>query len=190
MTLSDCRSELHDRLGGASFPPCPGTALYSLAYEFRGMAVSYQNDGDYFLESGDPVNALASWSYALGWLDAGGSLGILALPTCSRTWFFHPMELSDECREHLQEKVLRYERLLSMAIESAGSAPEIETVMGLASFRFRSVAFLFLTWGRSFLSHDLAPNALASFSYGHAWMDAGVRSGLFFIKGSRDLFTV
>jgi hypothetical protein len=190
MTLSACRSELYDRLEEVSFPASPGTALYSLAHEFHELAVSYRKDGDYFLDSGDPVNALASWSYALGWLDAGVSLGILTTTPCSGRWVFHPMELADECREHLQEKVHRYERLLSAAIDSAGTGPEEETVMGRASCRFRSIASLFLAWGRIFLEQGRAPNALASFSYGHAWMDAGIRSGLFFAKGSRDLFAL
>lgn len=190
MTLSDCRSELYDRMVGISFPASPGTALYSLAHEFHGMAISYRNDGDYFLASGDPVNAFASWSYGLGWLDAGISLGILAAPACSRRWFFSPVEMADECREHLLEKTHRYDRLLSAAIDSAGTGPEEDTVMRLASCRFRSAASIFLTWGRFFLDQDQAPNALASFSYGHAWMDSGVRSGLFFIQGSRDLFAV
>jgi hypothetical protein len=33
-------------------------------------------------------------------------------------------------------------------------------------------------------------NALAAFSYGHAWMDAGARIGLFDVPESGHLFTV
>ena len=33
-------------------------------------------------------------------------------------------------------------------------------------------------------------DALASFSYGHGWLDAGVTAGFFHILAERDLFTV
>ncbi len=36
-------------------------------------------------------------------------------------------------------------------------------------------------------SHE---DALASFSYGHGWLDAGVTAGFFRIVAQRDLFTV
>jgi len=40
------------------------------------MARSYYDDGKYFLEQGDMVNALACYSYGHAWLDAGVKLGI------------------------------------------------------------------------------------------------------------------
>jgi hypothetical protein len=44
------------------------------------MARSYLEDGRHFREAGDTVNALASFSYGHGWLDAGARLGVLSVP--------------------------------------------------------------------------------------------------------------
>lgn len=52
------------------------THLFNLALEFKEMANSYYYDGTYFMNQIDYVNALASFSYGYGWLDAGIRLGI------------------------------------------------------------------------------------------------------------------
>jgi len=57
-----------------------GTPLRETAEEYREMAVSYLEDGRHFRESGDPVNALAAFSYGYGWLDAGVRMGLFAVP--------------------------------------------------------------------------------------------------------------
>jgi hypothetical protein len=44
------------------------------------MAQSYLQDGRHFRASGDPVNALASFSYGYGWLDAGVRMGLFTVP--------------------------------------------------------------------------------------------------------------
>lgn len=44
------------------------------------MAESYLADGRHFREQGDLVNALASFSYGHGWLDAGARTGVLSVP--------------------------------------------------------------------------------------------------------------
>lgn len=44
------------------------------------MAASYLDDGRHFREEGDSVNALASFSYGHGWLDAGARMGVLSVP--------------------------------------------------------------------------------------------------------------
>ena len=44
--------------------------------------------------------------------------------------------------------------------------------------------------GRYFRAEDDPVNALASFSYGHAWLDAGARIGLFDVPSEGHLFTV
>ena len=61
-------------------PADEGTALAEGADECLEMARSYLEDGRHFRESGDPVNALASFSYGHGWLDAGARLGVLSVP--------------------------------------------------------------------------------------------------------------
>ena len=45
------------------------------------MAESYLEDGDHFLDEDDEVNALASYSYGHGWLDAGARLGLYDVET-------------------------------------------------------------------------------------------------------------
>lgn len=48
----------------------------------------------------------------------------------------------------------------------------------------------YLEDGRHFRAHDDPVNALAAFSYGHAWLDAGARIGLFDVPAAGELFTV
>ncbi|MGC8609800.1 MAG: DUF357 domain-containing protein [Thermoplasmata archaeon] len=50
--------------------------LFDIAIDFKRMAEDYTNDAFYFFEKGDYVNALASLSYAYGWIDAGARLGL------------------------------------------------------------------------------------------------------------------
>jgi hypothetical protein len=48
----------------------------------------------------------------------------------------------------------------------------------------------YLEDGRHFREEDDLVNALAAFSYGHAWLDAGARLGLFDVPTDGHLFTV
>jgi hypothetical protein len=48
----------------------------------------------------------------------------------------------------------------------------------------------YLEDGRHFREDDDPVNALAAFSYGHAWLDAGARIGLFEVPTDGELFTV
>ena len=54
-----------------------GTVLGDLAGKIRLMAHSYESDGLTFLASGDVVNALAAFWYALGWLHFGYAYGLI-----------------------------------------------------------------------------------------------------------------
>ena len=56
--------------------PIEASHMMAVAKDFKTMAESYYNDGLYFIEQGDYVNALASFSYGHAWLDAGAKLGI------------------------------------------------------------------------------------------------------------------
>jgi hypothetical protein len=67
-------------LDAAEIAPQEGTRLHEAALEYREMAESYLEDGRHFREQGDPVNALAAFSYGHGWLDAGARLGIFDVP--------------------------------------------------------------------------------------------------------------
>ncbi len=72
---------LAEALAAAEIAPQEGTPLYEAALEYREMAQSYLEDGRHFREQDDPVNALASFSYGHGWLDAGARIGIFEVPT-------------------------------------------------------------------------------------------------------------
>jgi hypothetical protein len=71
---------LADALAAATVAVPPGTPLGDAATEIEEMAVSYLDDGRHFRESDDPVNALASFSYGYGWLDAGVRMGLFEVP--------------------------------------------------------------------------------------------------------------
>lgn len=72
---------LADALDAAEPAAPAGTPLAEAADDCLEMARSYLDDGRHFRESGDPVNALASFSYGHGWLDAGARLGVLSVPS-------------------------------------------------------------------------------------------------------------
>ncbi|WIV68235.1 DUF357 domain-containing protein [Natrialbaceae archaeon AArc-T1-2] len=90
----------------------------------------------------------------------------------------------------LEEKTDRYETLLAEALEEATVAPPAGTPMAEAATECREMAASYLEDGRHFRSADDPVNALAAFSYGHAWLDAGARIGLFDVPTEGHLFTV
>jgi hypothetical protein len=90
----------------------------------------------------------------------------------------------------LTEKTHRYETLLAEAVETAEPVPPADTPLGTAATDFQEMAESYLEDGRHFLEEDDYVNALAAFSYGHAWLDAGARIGLFDVPREGELFTV
>jgi hypothetical protein len=70
---------LKKALQKAKFSSIPNSHMYEVAKDYYTMAEAYYKDGIYFLENGDPVNALASFSYGHAWLDAGAKLGVFAV---------------------------------------------------------------------------------------------------------------
>lgn len=90
----------------------------------------------------------------------------------------------------LEEKTDRYERLLAEALDVASVAPPEDTPMHDAALECEEMAASYLADGRHFRGNDDPVNALASFSYGHAWLDAGARVGLFDVPTDGHLFTV
>ena len=90
----------------------------------------------------------------------------------------------------LEEKTDRYENLLAEALNAAEIAPQTDTPMGEAAAECLEMAESYLADGRHFREDDDLVNALASFSYGHAWLDAGARVGLFEVPREGHLFTV
>lgn len=89
----------------------------------------------------------------------------------------------------LEEKTNRYERLLADALDAAEVAPPADTPLGEAAAEFEEMAQSYLDDGRHFKAEGDLVNALASFSYGHGWMDAGARIGVFEVPTEGHLFT-
>jgi hypothetical protein len=90
----------------------------------------------------------------------------------------------------LAEKTARYERLLADALESAEPTPAAGSPLANAADEFAGMAQSYLEDGRHFVADDDRVNALAAFSYGHAWLDAGARLGLFEVADGEHLFAV
>lgn len=90
----------------------------------------------------------------------------------------------------LEEKTNRYGELLAEALEAATVAPPEGTPMADAADECYEMAASYLEDGTHFREQDDLVNALASFSYGHAWLDAGARVGLFDVPREGHLFTV
>ncbi|PSP80261.1 DUF357 domain-containing protein [Halobacteriales archaeon QS_1_68_20] len=89
----------------------------------------------------------------------------------------------------LHEKTDRYERLLSEALAAAEVGVPEGTPLHEAALECREMAEAYLDDGRHFREDDDPVNALAAFSYGHAWLDAGARMGLFDVPTEGELFT-
>ncbi|MFQ3319987.1 MAG: hypothetical protein ACI80F_002061 [Natronomonas sp.] len=89
----------------------------------------------------------------------------------------------------LEEKTNRYEELLAEALEVAEIAAQEGTPLYDAALEYQEMAQSYLEDGRHFRDEDDLVNALASFSYGHGWMDAGARIGVFDVPTEGHLFT-
>ena len=89
----------------------------------------------------------------------------------------------------LGEKTDRYEEMLAEALSVAEVAVPAGTPLADAAAECLEMAESYLEDGRHFRASDDPANALASFSYGYGWLDAGVRIGLFAVPAETELFT-
>jgi hypothetical protein len=90
----------------------------------------------------------------------------------------------------LAQKTDQYESLLAEALaETTVTAPD-GTPLAQAAQDCREMAASYLEDGRHFRDQDDLVNALAAFSYGHGWLDAGARIGLFEVPTEGHLFTI
>ena len=189
MTLHRCRKILEDRLTAQGLIPPEGTILRSCARETAGMVSAYYHDGLEFLSRGDRTDALASFSYALGWMDAGICLGLLSSKDCGIPICTAPVHSSDE-RGTLREKTSRYHALLSRALGSLEPAPEPDTCLCTGGARIIFIGEVFLARGAEREAKGDDEAALAAYSYGFGWLDAGIRTGLFRVRMNREIFTI
>jgi uncharacterized protein len=167
------------------------TPLNSIAASILEMARAYESDGTTFFDLNDPVNALAGFYYGLGWLHFGLSSGLLASthqPACP----FSGLQemLPSQFRTKLEEKTHRYAHLLETARSSVMYVSEPATTSYAFAGRILTIAAVYAGHGDSCRLRGSHEDALASFSYGHGWLDAGVTAGFFRIVSQRDLFTV
>ncbi len=89
----------------------------------------------------------------------------------------------------LEEKVKRYEELLRKALNAFEVAPQENSHLRKVSDDFSNMAGSYYNDGVRFLKEGDLVNALVCFSYGHAWLDAGVKLGVF-KAGDENLFTI
>jgi hypothetical protein len=87
----------------------------------------------------------------------------------------------------LGEKTMRYKKLLREALDDISLAPSMSPELGHIADEYLEMARSYYQDGSHFLDTGDPVNALVCFSYGHAWLDAGVRLGVFKVTKT-DLF--
>ncbi|WP_436902533.1 DUF357 domain-containing protein [Halovenus halobia] len=90
----------------------------------------------------------------------------------------------------IDAKTDKYEQLLAEALDAAEVAAQPDTPLADAAADCQAMARSYLEDGRHFRENDDVVNALASFSYGHAWLDCGARIGLLDVPTEGHLFTI
>lgn len=89
----------------------------------------------------------------------------------------------------LEEKTDRYGTLLTDALGQATIVPPAGSPLRAAAEECLEMAESYRDDGEHFRAADDPVNALAAFSYGYGWLDAGVRIGLFDVPDESSLFT-
>ncbi len=123
MEISDYGESLAGTLGEITLSPPEGTALHRVAGEAHEMADAYESDGRAFLSAGDPMNALAAFTYASGWLDASSTLGLFTTSSMLGIPEFSG-EASSMDLLRLRGKTERYRKMLSGALEALECSPD------------------------------------------------------------------
>ena len=193
MKIQQCQALLAESLDGtACFSPERSSYGITAASILR-MARAYDSDGKSFLVGEDPVNALVAFLYAFRWLHCGAASGLLVFQgerslSCPFTDTFDPVPASQFVKR--DEKTSRYARLLGTALASVSPAPDPATPLHVFARDILFICDIYLHRGRQLISSQHNEEALACFSYGHGWLDAGVQAGLFTIHANREIFTV
>ena len=192
MKIAECRDELAAALVRTHSAADPHTPLEREAFAVMEMAEAYQKDGAVFYSKGDLVNALAAFWYGTGWLHFGISSGLLICdsqnPFCP---FTGPSDILPlPLAEKLKGKTLRYDHLLNTARSSVECASEPKTISNVFAGKVLFITAQYAAQGARNRNAGAYEDALACFSYGHGWLDAGVTSGYFRILSNRDIFTV
>ena len=190
MRVADCGHLLLGQLSSAHITAPERTSLHATAEDILEMATAYLRDGNTFLSQGDWVNALAAFCYGYGWLHFGATTGYFEMQSVSCP-VSTPFERAPESQcGKLEEKTVRYAHLLDTARSGVIVSPVQGTVMHTAAERVLTITALYSRQGDVFRLLGRPQDALACFSYGHGWLDAAVRSGIFSLVSDRDLFAV
>ena len=191
MKIAECQCIFTTTLSTTRIPAPQDTLVNKIATSVLEMARAYESDGILFLVSGDPVNALAGFYYGFGWLHFGLSSGLLVVEGPAACPFTgQPEILQPSCRAKLVEKSRRYAHLLETASSSVTCAPDPATGSHDFAGRILFIAEVYARLGDQYQKSGAHEEALAIFSYGHGWLDAGVAAGLFRIISNRDIFCV
>jgi len=190
MKLHTFHKELSGILDHPDILPPPETLLSLAGREILGMARCYLDDGSSFLEKDDPVNALACFAYAAGWLDAGSFIGIVTPGPLCRNLLSDSNSVPGNHQHQLIEKACRYQRLLDRAVTSSVPGSEHGVHWYEGGERVITIATAYSIGGRTLLTMERYEDALGCFSYGHGWLDTALRVGLTRITGDRDLFAI
>ena len=90
----------------------------------------------------------------------------------------------------LKKKVEKYRSLTEKALKKVGiCVPENSALYPIAK-DFYAMAENYFNDAKHFERQDKLSTALASYSYAHAWLDAGARLGVFDVKNDFKLFTL
>jgi uncharacterized protein len=191
MKIADCQFLFTATISMTRILSPEDTPVNMIAASIMEMVRAYESDGIIFLESGDPINALAGFYYGFGWLHYGQASGLLAIMDAPACPFKDPAEiLPPQYRSKLEEKSHRYGQLLDTALSSVVCAPDPATISHNYAMRILFIAGVYARQGELFLKCGEYEDALACFSYGHGWLDAGVATGLYRITQNREIFCV
>ncbi|MBU2099821.1 DUF357 domain-containing protein [Candidatus Micrarchaeota archaeon] len=90
----------------------------------------------------------------------------------------------------LEEKVQRYFFLTGKALQKIEFKKNLTVKEKAIAVDFLSMAKNYFSDAKHFSEKNDLLNSLAALSYAHAWLDAGVRAGLFDAKEDDFLFTL
>ncbi|MEI6292870.1 MAG: DUF357 domain-containing protein [Methanomicrobiales archaeon] len=190
MEINAFHKSLSDILDNSDILAPPESLLGLTGSEILGMAQCYLADGSCFLSKDDPVNTVASFAYAAGWLDTGAYIGIFAPGSLCRMLLSGGDYISERFHDQLIEKACRYQRILESAVISSEPGSEAGIQWYEAGEQVITISTAYSTGGRYLLRMNRFEDSLACFSYGHGWLDASIRAGLIRITGNRDLFAI
>ena len=179
-----------ERVKNAEIVVPDNTWLSRAAKDVLEMAQAYASDGFVFLADNDEVNALASFAYGNGWLDAGVKAGFLGSLSMGIPPSGCTQDIPENLSDHLIEKTYRYERMLSSALTSVSIHSEPELPLYPAGKELCRIARMHYTEGTVEIQHNNLADGLALLSYSYGWIDAGVRTGILKVTKNHELFTI